>query len=62
MSDRSDAAGPGRRLFAWLGVQPGERRSLLLSALLFCVLLASYYLLRPLRDELAVHAGTGQFE
>ncbi|MCB1914363.1 MAG: MFS transporter [Rhodocyclaceae bacterium] len=60
MSDRSDAAGPGRRLFAWLGVQPGERRSLLLSALLFCVLLASYYLLRPLRDELAVHAGTGQ--
>ncbi len=32
----------------------------LLSGALFCTLLASYYLIRPLRDELAVHAGVGQ--
>ncbi|MCB1887864.1 MAG: MFS transporter [Rhodocyclaceae bacterium] len=38
----------------------GGRLPTLLSAGLFCALLASYYLIRPLRDELAVQAGVGQ--
>ncbi|MCB1908562.1 MAG: MFS transporter [Rhodocyclaceae bacterium] len=57
---RKSAGGSQRRRTAWLGVAAGEFYTTLLSALLFCVLLASYYLLRPLRDELAVHGGTGQ--
>ena len=61
MSDRTEATdGSGRRLQRWLGVDAAECRTTLLSALLFCTLLASYYLMRPLRDELAVDAGTGK--
>ena len=61
MRDRTEAAdGPRRRLQRWLGVDAAERRTTLLSALLFCTLLASYYLLRPRRDELAADAGTDQ--
>jgi len=42
----------------WLvDVRPGERLPLLLSALYFFLLLASYYVLRPVRDELAVAGG-----
>ncbi|MEL6715255.1 MAG: MFS transporter, partial [Planctomycetota bacterium] len=35
---------------ARLGLRPGEARLALLGALFFYALLASYYLLRPLRD------------
>ncbi len=38
-------------------VRPGERLPLLLSAAYFFLLLASYYVLRPVRDELAVAGG-----
>jgi AAA family ATP:ADP antiporter len=46
----------------WLNVQPGERTALLLGfALHFCVL-ASYYLVRPLRDALGLEGGAGQLQ
>ena len=43
-----------------LGLRPGEWWPTLLSAALFCTLLCSYYLLRPLRDALAVQGGVSQ--
>ncbi len=46
------------RLARFLGLSPGETGPTLLSGLLFFLLLAGYYLLRPVRDEIAVHVGT----
>lgn len=48
------------RLAGVLGIAPGELRPTLLSAALFCALLCSYYLLRPLRDEIAVQTGVAR--
>jgi len=46
----------------WLNVKPEERAALLLGfAFHFCVL-ASYYLVRPLRDALGLEGGTGQLQ
>jgi AAA family ATP:ADP antiporter len=46
----------------WLKVKPGETAALLLGfALHFCVL-ASYYLVRPLRDALGLEGGAGQLQ
>jgi len=46
----------------WLSVKPEERAALLLGfAFHFCVL-ASYYLVRPLRDALGLEGGTGQLQ
>ena len=42
------------------GLRPGELRPTALSASMFCALLCSYYLLRPLRDEIAVQTGVGR--
>ncbi len=40
-----------------LSIRPGELRATLLSALYFFFLLASYYVLRPIRDEMGVLGG-----
>jgi len=45
-----------------LKVDPGEGRSVVFSALYFLLLLASYYLLRPLRDEMGIRAGVDQLQ
>jgi len=46
----------------WVKVLPGERAALLLGfAFHFCVL-ASYYLVRPLRDALGLEGGAGQLQ
>lgn len=42
----------------WLALQAHEVRAVLLAAGYFFCLLASYYLVRPLRDEMAVTIGT----
>jgi AAA family ATP:ADP antiporter len=41
-------------------IHPGELRSTVLAALLFFLLLCSYYVLRPVRDEMAVRLGAQQ--
>jgi AAA family ATP:ADP antiporter len=46
-----------RGLARWLDVGPEERRALLLAFAYFFFLLASYYVLRPVRDEMAVRSG-----
>lgn len=40
-----------------LQARPGEERAVGLAFLYFCMLLCGYYLLRPLRDAMAVNAG-----
>jgi AAA family ATP:ADP antiporter len=45
------------RLASALGAQPGEARGAFAGALLFFTLLASYFALRPVRDEMGVQAG-----
>lgn len=51
---------PGRG--KWLSVLPSERAALILGfAFHFCVL-ASYYLVRPLRDALGLEGGAGQLQ
>src|SRR5690606_10331149 len=46
-----------RLLHRVVAVEPGERRGLLLATAWFFCLLASYYLLRPVRDALGVERG-----
>nr|NIL99080.1 MFS transporter [Planctomycetales bacterium] len=41
-----------------LAVQPGERRALAWSFVYFFTLLFSYYILRPVREEMAIQGGT----
>jgi AAA family ATP:ADP antiporter len=43
-------------------IRPDELRSTVLAALLFFLLLCSYYVLRPVRDEMAVRLGTQQLK
>lgn len=45
-----------------LQVTPTERRPVALSALYFFCLLSGYYLLRPLRDEMAIQAGVDHIQ
>ncbi len=45
---------------ALLDVRPGERRALVLAAAYHFVLLAGYFVLRPLRDEVAVAGGVSR--
>lgn len=55
---RSEGHGPvGRVLSRIVAVRPDELRSLLLSAAYFFFVLASYYVIRPLRDEMGVAGG-----
>jgi AAA family ATP:ADP antiporter len=54
-------AGPVRRLVDRLGtMEPGEERATLLAATYFFFALASYFILRAVRDAVGVAAGTGQ--
>src|SRR3954466_11874021 len=49
---------PGERLLARLvDVRPGEARLMFLSCASFFFLLASYFILRPIRDAMGVAAG-----
>ncbi|MEW8496570.1 MAG: hypothetical protein AB2604_22440, partial [Candidatus Thiodiazotropha taylori] len=43
-------------------VQPGEGRALFWSFLYFFSLLSSYYVLRPIRDEMGIVAGIDQLQ
>lgn len=45
-----------------LQIHPHEHRQVALGALYFFCLLASYYLLRPLRDEMGIQAGVDQLQ
>ncbi|NBC23316.1 MAG: MFS transporter [Gammaproteobacteria bacterium] len=51
----ADRASLLKRLFA---LEPRERRAVVWSFLYFFTLLCSYYLLRPIRDEMAILGGT----
>ncbi|HEX5867710.1 MAG TPA: MFS transporter [Beijerinckiaceae bacterium] len=46
-----------RGLARWYQIGPAERRVLVLAFAYFFFLLASYYVLRPVRDEMAVRSG-----
>jgi len=53
--------GAGRRLGSFVtALRPGEIRIVSLSALYFFALLASYYVLRPIRDEGSVRSGVAR--
>jgi len=43
-----------------LGARPGEERAVVIAFVYFFLLLSSYYLLRPVRDAMAAHAGLGR--
>jgi len=43
-----------------LGARPGEERAVIIAFVYFFLLLSSYYLLRPVRDAMAAHAGLGR--
>ena len=43
-----------------LGLKPGETAPVVLASLYFFFLLASYYVIRPVRDEMAIQAGLDQ--
>lgn len=45
-----------------LQIHPGERRTVGLGATYFFCLLSSYYLLRPVRDEMGIQAGVDQLQ
>ena len=55
MPEETKSRGIGR----WIEVRPGEGRALLYAFGYFFFLLASYYILRPVRDEMAVRSGVG---
>lgn len=56
------AGGRAARLWAVLRVRPGELYPLALSFLYFALLLASYYMIRPLRDALGAGVGGDQIK
>src|SRR5947199_8384184 len=62
----TEASRPGR---SWAGpfaraihAEPGELKAVLLAFAYFFVLLSSYYILRPLRDEMGVAGGVQQLQ
>lgn len=56
-----DAAGT-RLLRRAVDVRPAERRALLLAFAWFFALLASYYLLRPIREEMGIRGGVSKLQ
>ena len=46
----------------WVQVEPSERAALLLGFIFHFCVLASYYLVRPLRDALGLEGGSGQLQ
>ena len=55
MPEETRSQGIGR----WIDVRPGEGRALVYAFAYFFFLLASYFILRPVRDEMAVRSGHG---
>jgi len=51
-----------RRLIGSLALQPGEQAAVAWAFFYFFCLLSSYYLLRPLRDEMGIQAGVDQLQ
>jgi AAA family ATP:ADP antiporter len=49
-------------LLRWVHVEPSERAALLLGFTFHFCVLASYYLVRPLRDALGLEGGSGQLQ
>lgn len=49
-------------LLRWVNVEPSERAALLLGFTFHFCVLASYYLVRPLRDALGLEGGSGQLQ
>ena len=45
-----------------LGLKPEETAPVALAFLYFFFLLASYYVIRPVRDEMAIQAGLDQLQ
>jgi AAA family ATP:ADP antiporter len=46
-----------QRLMKWLKLEPGEGVAVAWAFAYFFLLLASYYILRPLRDEMGIAGG-----
>ncbi len=59
MEARAHAAGILARA---VDVRPAERRALVLGFAYFFALLASYYLLRPIREEMGIRSGVGSLQ
>ena len=59
MEARAHAAGILGRA---VDVRPAERRALVLGFAYFFALLASYYLLRPIREEMGIRSGVGSLQ
>jgi ATP:ADP antiporter, AAA family len=55
--DSSRNGGVVERIRAFVKVEPGEGRSLALSFVYFFCVLAAYYIVRPVRDEIGVQLG-----
>lgn len=53
---------PAATLLRWVNVEPSERAALLLGFVFHFCVLASYYLVRPLRDALGLEGGAGQLQ
>lgn len=53
---------PVATLLRWVHVEPSERAALLLGFVFHFCVLASYYLVRPLRDALGLEGGAGQLQ
>ncbi|NNL76904.1 MAG: MFS transporter [Desulfobacterales bacterium] len=50
------------RLKKWVAVEPGELQVLIWSFVYFFALLCSYYIIRPLRDEMGIAAGVDHLQ
>ena len=53
---------PRNRVMRSLDLQPGEPAAVAWSLFYFFCLLSSYYMLRPLRDEMGIQAGVDQLQ
>jgi hypothetical protein len=50
------------RLRRWVSVEPGEMRALFWSFAYFFALLCSYYIIRPIRDEMGIAGGIDKLQ
>ncbi|MEK7300933.1 MAG: hypothetical protein AAB072_07520, partial [Nitrospirota bacterium] len=55
-TNREDVVSP-LSIWTWVKVEPEERVPLLWSFVYFFCLLCGYYMLRPVRDEMAIEGG-----
>ena len=58
--NREQSSGANRLLSRLVDVRPEETKAMLLSAAFFFFILTAYFILRPIRDEIAVSAGTSK--